>query len=419
MNVLSTEFQTELTKAILQDHSFLQTQRHLISIDLFKDDVEKVLIKNTLEFYDKYASTPSKNSLNSYLIKHSYNYDDVNKEIDNYYENKVTDIDYIKDYVCDFVKKNKLKDVILRCGKLLDSGNYDEIYDRVKEVVFGYDNNNEIGSMFIEEAKSVLKQIDSVESYIPTGFDEFDEIMSGGAARGTLNVIITPPNRGKSTFLINIGKNAVLTGHKVVHYSFELSNKICNRRYFMSMVRMSKSEMSKKKRTAYDKFLDITEKIINNSLIIKKFPANSATPNDIRRHLNLIRNKHGFIPDLLIFDYADIMGTSKEYVDKRHEIEAIYYELRNIAEEFNSVNWTASQTNRGWKEKEFITMEDVDECYKKAAACDVMMSLNQTLDEKNYSPQTARLFITKNRDDQSQVSMNVETDWVKSWIGNL
>ncbi len=131
-----------------------------------------------------------------------------------------------------------------------------------------------------------------------------------------------------------------------------------------------------------------------------------------------MKNKHGFIPDLLLFDYADIMGSSKNYEQRRFEVEEIYYDLRNIAEEFNTANWTASQTNRGWSEKELTTMEDVDECYKKAAASDVMISSNQTLEEKKSHPQCARLFLTKNRDDESQVIIDILTDWSRAWIGN-
>jgi replicative DNA helicase len=187
----------------------------------------------------------------------------------------------------------------------------------------------------------------------------------------------------------------------------------------MSMVKMSKQEMKLKKKTAYDRILNVAEKMINHSLIVKKFPANSCNPNDIRRHLSFVKNKFGFIPDLMVFDYADIMKSNKLYEERRFEIESIYYDLRNIAEEYNSVNWTASQTTRNWKEKDIIEIEDVDECYKKAAASDVIVSLNQTLEERRSHPQTARLFVSKNRDDESQVEIQIKTDWSKAWIGNL
>ena len=418
MNVLTPEFQTSLTKAILQDHSFLPNYRSFIDKSLFKDDFEFVLVKYALSFFDKYKSTPSPGSLFNSIVKDGYVAEDLDG-MQSYYEDKVEDLDFIRDHVLDFIKKTRLRDVILNSNQLLDRGDYDSIYDSIKEVVFSHAGDDGIGSVFWEDKKSVLEQLDIVEPFIPTGINELDDVLNGGAIRGTLNVVITPPNRGKTTTLVNLGRNAVLQGRNVVHYTFELSERVINRRYFMSMTRMTKQELKKKKRTAYGKILDLAEGKLKQSLIVKKFPANMCTPNDARRHLNYRRNKYGFVPDLIIFDYADIMAASKRYTERRFEIESIYYDIRNIAEELNTVTWTASQTNRGWKEKEVVTVEDVDECYKKAAASDVMLSVNQTLEEKRGRPQTARLFLTKNRDDESEVEIEIQTDWSKAWMGNL
>lgn len=419
MNILSTEFQTELTKAILQDHSFLLTNRKFIGEGLFKDTFEHELIKKILVFFDKYNCSPSETSLFEMFIKDGYAAEDVKDSIHEYYLNPVKDISFITDSICDFVKRTRLRDIILNSVKLLDKGKYDKIYEDIKEAVFINTTGDDIGSLFWEDKKKVLENLDIIEPFIPTGFTELDTIMFGGCVRGTLNVVITPPNRGKTTTLVNLGKNAVLNGYKVIHYTFELSDRMINRRYFMSITGMSKQELKLKKKTAFDKILKVADKVMSDSLIVKKFPANICTPNDIRRHLSAIKNKFGFIPDLIIFDYADLMQSANKYDERRFEIESIYYDLRNIAEEFNSVNWTASQTGRNWKEKEVITIEDVDECYKKAAASDVIVSLNQTLEEKRSHPQTARLFVAKNRDDESQVEITLKTDWGKAWVGDL
>ena len=212
MNVLNPEFQTDLLKVILQDHSFLINHRNLIDSNLFKDDIEKVIVDHVLRFFDKFNFTPSENSLLNYILDNGYESDSVKKALDKYYYETVKDIDYIIDSVYDFVKRNKLSSVILNCGRLLNDGKYDEIYNNIKEVVFNYNSDNDIGSLFWDEVKDVLDRIDIKESFIPTGLNELDEILEGGAARGTLNVIITPPNKGKSTLLVNLGKNAVLNG---------------------------------------------------------------------------------------------------------------------------------------------------------------------------------------------------------------
>ncbi len=54
----------------------------------------------------------------------------------------------------------------------------------------------------------------------------------------------------------------------------------------------------------------------------------------------------GFVPDVLIVDYADIMRSSNKYNERRFELELIYQELRNIAIQFNIPVITATQLNR-------------------------------------------------------------------------
>jgi len=417
MQILGSDFQTNLTRLILQDSSFLLNHRGVIDIALFEDSVEKVLVKECLFFFDKYNSTPSDKTMQSILTKRNYLAEEIEDSLDKYYTVPVIDSNFVCDFICDFVRRMAVRDALLTCSDMLEEGNCDEILEIIKKAVFKGSNTNTAGSVFWDQIEKVIESIDVQEQFIPTGIASLDSILGGGMVRGTLNVIITPPSRGKSTVLVNLGRMAVLSGYKVVHYSFELSEKIVQRRYVMSMLKMSKTEIKNKKFTAYDKMMNIANTTMRDSLLIKKFPANCISPGDVRRHISSIRNQFGFIPSLFIFDYADLIAPQKSMDIRRLEIESIYYDLRNIAEETNGVVWTASQTSKTWIDKDIITMEDVDECYKKAAASDTMISVNQTLAERRLTPQRARLFLTKARDDTSQVEIPICTDWSRSWIG--
>jgi len=418
MNVLNKEFQTDLIKVIIQDHSFLPTHRSLIDKNLFSDEIESIVIEQVLKYFDKYSTVPSYNSLFTYMSIDRFEGEDIETTVKPYYEDTVKDITFIEESITEFVKKKRLKEVIKNCTNLLDQGEYEQIYTNVKKIVYD-DLGGDIGNFFWKNKQNILISLDNQEEYLSTGIHKLDSNMSGGILRGTLNVILTPPNKGKSTFLVNFGKYAALNGLKVIHYTFELSTKVIERRYFQSMVRMSKHELKTRKRTAYSKLLEFAQGIMNESILIKHFPANSCTCGDIKRHLNLVKNKLGYIPDVIIFDYADLIQASSKYEQKRFEVEATYYELRNIAIEYNSGVWTASQTNRTGAKEKLIGMEDLDECYKKAAAADIILSVNQSMDEMRGTPQTARIFFAKNRDDKSNITEEIRTDWAKAWVGNL
>ena len=49
----------------------------------------------------------------------------------------------------------------------------------------------------------------------------------------------------------------------------------------------------------------------------------------------------------------------------------------------------------------------------------MIISINQTLEEKRAREQTARLFFAKNRDDESLMTVEIKTDWKRAFIGNL
>jgi len=418
MSVLSPEFQTNLTKAILQDPSFLSRYRTYLERGMFKDETESDVVRHALEFYDQYSATPSRDSFTLYLERQNYLTEDIEELVHPLYDEPVLNIDFLEDSLKDFVKKTRIKDVLLESTVLLDKGEYDRIYDRIKNTVLSF-VDGDVGDLFWKDKKKVLQELDAGEQFIPTGITSLDEKLGGGAVRKTLNVIVTPPNKGKSTSLVNVGKYAALAGFNVAHYTFELSANVIKRRYFMAMTRMSKKELKRKKATAYDKILDLADGIAEESIIVKRYPAYSCTVPMVREHINLVRNKYGFFPDVLIFDYADLMRSTKSYDQRRHELSEVYYTMRELADEFNAAAWTASQTNRSGASEELVTMEDLAECYEKAACADVMVSVNQTLDEKRSRPQTARLFLAKNRDDVSEVTVEVETDWERAWIGNL
>ena len=55
----------------------------------------------------------------------------------------------------------------------------------------------------------------------------------------------------------------------------------------------------------------------------------------------------------------------------------------------------------------------------KAGIADVIISINQTMEEKRSRPQTARVFFAKNRDDESLVTREIMSDWSRAFIGNI
>jgi replicative DNA helicase len=417
-NVLEPDFQTSLLKTIVQDTAFLSRHRALLEEKMFKDAGERDIAKRVIAFYDKYLSTPSKTSLVQVFTDEGFDRDDVKERIAPYYDNEIRNTDYIRDKTLEFVRKIRLQDTLVSCTRLLDAGDFSGILDSIRKVVGDFESGDDLGDLFWKNKKKVLQALDVKEDFIPTGLSWLDEALDGGPRRGTENVIVTPPNKGKTTMLVNIGKYAALAGFNVAHYTLELSSKVIQRRYFMSMVRMSKADLKDRQKTAYDKICKIAEKVCEESLIVKQYSSRSASLDTIRGHLHKIKNTFGFFPDVIIIDYGDLLKPQRMYEEKRHELADTFRGIRDLGVEFNAVTWTATQTNRTGNRQDIITIDDLAECFEKAAVADTIVSVNQTLEEKRARPPVARLFMAKSRDDESLISGEIITEWDKAFCGN-
>lgn len=418
MDILSPEFQSELLRVVVQDHAFLLNNRSLIDPKYFKDKTDALIAKSVVAYFDKYNATPNRATLIDVLVKKGFNPEAGEAAVDALFTEKVTQHGYIRDSLRQFVQSNELRDVLAKCQEHLQFGRLDAVLHDVRECVSKFQSDAGVGDDFFATAKATIASFDRKEQSISTGIHALDEKMSGGGIRGTLNVILTPPNKGKTSTLVNLGKAAVLGGHRVVHITTELSSEITRRRYLMSMVGMSKREIIQKKKTAYDRVLHIGETVMADSLIVKRFPTNTATVKDLDRYLQSVKNQLGFVPDMLIVDYGALLKPERPREERRLELDEIYNSLRDLNVEYNMVGWTAHQTNRRQDKEEdaLITNKDLAEAFGIAGIVDVIISVNQTLKEKRYNE--ARLFLAKNRDDESEITIPVRVDWTRIRMTN-
>lgn len=84
-------------------------------------------------------------------------------------------------------------------------------------------------------------------------------------------------------------------------------------------------------------------------------------------------------------------------------------ELRALAQEFNVVLWTATQTNREGARVRVITDTELGDSYGKIREADLGISFNQTLEE--YEAGVMRGYILKARDARCRYSLQMIVDY--------
>jgi len=85
----------------------------------------------------------------------------------------------------------------------------------------------------------------------------------------------------------------------------------------------------------------------------------------------------GFIPDLIVVDYADIIKEDLRLGDKRHRVGDNWQQLSRMAKVRNAVVVTASQGNRSSAKKNRLDVDDVSEDFSKVMTIDGIFAINE------------------------------------------
>lgn len=163
----------------------------------------------------------------------------------------------------------------------------------------------------------------------------------------------------------------------------------------------TKSLSSKRIEKKADQFI----RMFGNNLRIKTWPAFSANSNDIRKELDDLEFVEGFIPDVIIIDYIDILSPEGGNLSERGEIDNTWKQFKNISMTRHCLLITADQSNKISGGRRSIKATDVSEDKRKNAHVDMVIAINQTDDEKESD--VSRLGILLHRHSKFEIRRQV------------
>ena len=385
-------FQEGLVQLIFEDRPFADQITEVLDVEFLELEYLRAFVAKIVEYRTKYGKHPSTNAMISILRTELDRENEVTQQqVREYFARVHTneiadDIDYIKETSLDFCRKQKLKEAMMKSVNLLQTCSFDEISKVINDALkLGSENN--FGHDFIADFEERYKP--KFRLPVTTGWDEIDNITSGGLGRNELGVVIAPTGAGKSMALVHLGSQAIKEGKTVVHYTLELQDTVVACRYDSCITKYPLSDLSNFKDEIFEEI-----KNLDGTLIVKEYPTKSASTNTIKAHLSRLI-KRGIEPGMVIVDYADLLRPVVVRKEKRTELESIYEELRGLSNEFNCPVWTASQTNRSGLNAEVVTMEQISEAFNKCFVADFICTLSRTIEDKQNN--RAKMFIAKNR----------------------
>jgi replicative DNA helicase len=334
-----THFQIKVISSLLTHKEFLVNIHDIISDEYFDNTAHKWIIKEILNYYEKYHATPSMDILKVELKK--LNNDvlqlSIKEQLREAYTASDEDLVYIEEEFSNFCKNQQLKKALLNSVELLNAGDYDSIRYLVDNALkAGQDKN--LGLEYNKDTETRYREEQRI--VIPTPWALFNEIMQGGLGNGDFGLIFGNPGGGKSWTLISLGGYAVKMGFNVLHYTLELGEDYVGRRYDAFFTNVPVNVITQHKH----KVDDIIPQLPGN-LVIKEYSPGKASISTLESHIQKCVDQ-GFKPDLIIIDYVDLLRSKRNSRERKEEIDDIYVSTKGLARELKIPIWSVSQVNR-------------------------------------------------------------------------
>lgn len=398
-------FQTKILYHIVTDKNFALQVIDILEADFFSNESYVDLANMIGDWNEKYNTIPSFENLNT-LIKTKIE-DEIQREylltlVDVISKNvDVSDKEFVVEETVEFCKQQAMRNAILSSVDLLKKERYDEIYSVVQKALTAGQAKN-IGHTYVESA---MGRTTTQRHPVATGFPLLDgEFIAGGLSEGEIGIFLGGTGAGKSFLLAQMAYAAFEQGLTSVIYSFELAEVPFGLRLDSKFSNIPLTTLlmdtEGSHRPAVIKAIENKRKEAAKisgkepEIVIKEYPTRGATLPQMKNHLLQLKAKN-IVPDVIIVDYADLIRPTRQYKEKRYELQDTVEQLRGWAREELVPIWTASQTNRDGWDTAVVKLSTISEAASKAMVADLVIAIGR--DENLIRNDMACYYIAKNR----------------------
>lgn len=333
-----------------------------------------------------------------------------------------------------FVKRQSLRSVAVDLAKALQKDTEESLEQA--ELLIRSANQTSIkvfdAGLRLSDIPRVLRFLDGNVAAFPTGIPEFDR-RGFGPTRKEMFLYVADTKTGKTWSMIHLAKVALMNNLKTLHISLEMSEEKIAQRYVQTLFAISKRKetfvvrkFNKDKRGNVDiEEREVTPKLalddtkirsklkrkmkrwqnrVLDNIIVKQFPTGKLTVGQLEAYMDNLEQTEGFIPDLLIVDYPDLMNLQAGNAGQfRHALGDVYKNLRGVAVARNMALAVPTQSNRAGSKSKTVGRTNVSEAYSKIADADVVVTYSQTEMEKSLG--LARLSVVAGRNDEDNITV--------------
>ena len=196
--------------------------------------------------------------------------------------------------------------------------------------------------------KFQMMQKNNYQSYLKTGFKEYDKITKG-LAKGELVVIGSRPGVGKTALMVQLASNIARKNETVLFFSFDLTqDKIITRllacKSGISTYKIEELKLNNKDKA---KLMDASGHIASLPLFLIDTPETNV-PDFIGQCRQVFEK---IKPDIVFIDYLQLINDIHKNKNRKRELTFLMCELKSLARSFDIAIVMGSQLNRSMESR--------------------------------------------------------------------
>lgn len=255
--------------------------------------------------------------------------------------------------------------------------------------------NSSVGHNPLTEWELVYNAHHSQEENFPFELKAFQENVSG-VRRKSENVLLAATSVGKSLTLVHLTGQYVRQGKTVVYLSMEMDHVKISKRIHATLLNVDIETIENWEHAEWKRRMEKINSILKGRVIVQDYPTGKAHVGHFKSFLDDLKRKQNITPDVIIVDYLNLCASRSlrgaKNSNRYQEVGCISNELRALAQETNTVLWTATQTNRnGYKSD--ANMENTSESYEVNSGCDLLIGINKDENDED----SLKFQVLKNR----------------------
>ena len=420
-------FQRHIIALLMCDRQFCLQSLDLVKPSYFKNKAHQKAAAIVFNYFKKYRVLPNKmfviQEIRSELKDNKslpFYIGEINTVYD-YFEPGLDHRDYLQDKIAYFAKIQSVKQAFHNSLKEIDKSpeneeTWSKVYEMMRSAMVTH-QNFELGHDYfnqIEERYAKMSEDEVQKERFVTGLETIDKSINGGGyTRGQIISFVAGSGVGKSVMLACLTGSNLLRGKKGIYFTLELAEEPVADRMDAILTGFPIQNLYGHRDEVFAKLANLSgvDYEAKMPLLIKQFPAGTASVNTLRAYISQAKF-HGFTPDFIIVDYVGEMADMPG-IPTYESREKLVRDLRALATEEDVFVATAMQPNRGSKEAQKTAGAKLDDehladSYGQIRPLDGCFSIMQNDGEKSLG--IGRMYVIKQRDGLSRFQIHLRFD---------